>query len=146
MSEPAPPASVVPAPPPTGYRGPVLLYDGECGLCDYLVRMLLKRDCAARLRFASLQGVYGQAALRAQGLPPKNFDSLVFLPAGLAGAPLLRSDGALAALEALGGGHAVLARIGRKAPVAIRDFGYRIVARTRYAIFGRHRPLSLIHI
>lgn len=125
------------------YRGPVLLFDGECGLCNKLTRVLLKKDREARLRFAPLQGAYGQAALRAHGLPTEDFDSLVFLPAGIAGPAVLRSDGALAALEALGGGHARLARIERRVPVAIRDLGYRIVARLRYAIFGKHKPSPL---
>lgn len=125
------------------YRGPVLLFDGECGLCNKLTRVLLKKDREARLRFAPLQGAYGQAALRAHGLPTEDFDSLVFLPAGIAGPAVLRSDGALAALEALGGGHARLARIERRVPVAIRDLGYRIVARLRYAIFGKYKPSPL---
>ncbi len=123
--------------------GPVLLYDGDCGLCNFLVRVLLKKDREARLRFAALQGAYGQAVLRAHGLPTKDFDSLVFLPAGLRGPAVLRSDGALAALEALGGGHAKLARLERKVPVAIRDFGYKLVARTRHRLFGAYRPRPL---
>lgn len=133
----------VPATTMADYRGPVLLFDGECGLCNFLVRVLLKKDREARLRFAAMQGAYGQAALRAHGLPTKDFDSLVFLPAGVAGPAMLRSDGALAALEALGGHHAKLARLERKVPVAIRDLGYNLVARTRYAIFGRYRPRPL---
>ena len=127
----------------SAYAGPVLLFDGECGLCNTLVRVLLKKDRHARLRFAPLQGVFGQAALRAHGLPTEDFDSLVFLPAGLKGPAVLRSDGALAALEALGGRHARLARIERRVPVAIRDLGYKIVARLRYAIFGQHKPSPL---
>lgn len=125
------------------YPGPVLLFDGECWLCNKLTLVLLKKDRDARLRFAPLQGAYGQAALRAHGLPTEDFDSLVFLPAGLRGPAVLRSDGALAALEALGGGHAKLARLERKVPVGIRDLGYTILARLRYAIFGKYKPRPL---
>lgn len=125
------------------HSGPVLLFDGDCWLCNQLTLVLLKKDREARLRFAPLQGEFGQAALRAHGLPTEDFDSLVFLPAGLRGPAVLRSDGALAALEALGGGHAKLARLERKVPVAIRDFGYRLVARTRFLIFGRYKPRPL---
>lgn len=122
---------------------PVLLFDGECGLCNTLARFLLRRDRARRLRFAALQGNHGQAALRRLGLPTRDFDSLVFLPRGEAGPGLLRTEGALAAMSALGGGWARLARCLRRVPAGLRDGVYRLVARTRYAIFGRHRGAPL---
>lgn len=34
-------------------RRPVLLYDGECGLCAAVVRLLLREDAAGRLRFSA---------------------------------------------------------------------------------------------
>lgn len=122
---------------------PVLLFDGECGLCNALVRFLLRRDHAARLRFAPLQGAYGQAALRRLGLPTEDFDSLVFLPKGDAGPGLTRTDGALAVLAELGGAWPRLARTLRVVPAPLRDLVYKGVARSRYLIFGRYRPTPL---
>jgi predicted DCC family thiol-disulfide oxidoreductase YuxK len=121
-------------------NGPVLLFDGECGLCNALVRFLLRRDLAGEMHFAALQGRFGQAQLRRLGLPTEDFDSLVFLPCGAAGVGLCRTDGALAVLEALGGWWARLARGLGVVPAPVRDAGYRLVARTRYLIFGRQRP------
>lgn len=122
---------------------PVLLFDGECGLCNMLVRFLLRRDRAGRLHFATLQGPYGQAALRKRGLPTEDFDSLVFLPGGSEGPGLLRTEGALAALNELGGNWARLARVLRKIPARARDKAYRGIARMRYRIFGHHRAPPL---
>jgi len=119
---------------------PVLLFDGECGLCVALVRLLLRRDRRGRLRFAALQGGHGQAALRARGLPTADFDSLVFLPAGDEGPALLRTDGALAVLAELGGAWVRMAAVARRVPASWRDAAYRVVARLRYAVFGRVRP------
>ena len=65
--------------------GPVLLFDDECGLCHRVVRLLLRLDPGARLRFAPLQGPGAQAFLRAHGLPAADFDSLAYLFEG--GAP-----------------------------------------------------------
>lgn len=62
------------------YRGPVLLFDGECGLARRLVRVILRKDREGVLRFASLQGAFGQAALRARGLAPERFAELFFCP------------------------------------------------------------------
>jgi len=124
---------------------PVLLYDGECGLCNWCVRRLLKWDRAGRLRFAPLQGGPAQAYLRAHGLPVRDFDSLVFAPdwSNPQGrAPLLRTEGALAACAVVGGPGRVLAAF-RVLPRGFRDGCYRLVARSRYALFGEYRPRPL---
>ena len=44
---------------------PVLLYDGECGLCNRLVRLLLRADRAGRLNYAPLQSGPAQTYLGA---------------------------------------------------------------------------------
>lgn len=121
---------------------PVLLFDGECGLCNRVVRLLLWLDDGERLWFAPLQGVAGQAYLRAHGLPAAEFDSLVFVPDWTRrdqGEFLLRTDGALAAFHACGGLGAELAAVLAVFPPAWRDAGYRLVARWRYRIFGAWR-------
>lgn len=121
---------------------PVLLYDGECGLCHRIVRALLRADRAGRLRYAPLQSEPAQAYLRAQGLPTKDFDSLVFVPdwdEPVRGACRLRTDGALAACAEVGGAWRVLAWL-RIVPRVWRDPFYRLVARARHTLFGQHRP------
>jgi predicted DCC family thiol-disulfide oxidoreductase YuxK len=126
--------------------GPVLLYDGECGLCNRIVRLLLRLDHTERLRFARLQGDAGQAYLRAHGLPVADFDSLVFVPDwGRRGQRefLLRTDGVIAALRGCGGLGRALAAGLAVFPAAWRDAGYRLVARWRYRIFGAWRPRPL---
>lgn len=123
---------------------PVLLYDGECGLCNAIVRWLLRTDKAGRLSYAPLQSEPGQAYLRSQGLPTTDFDSLVFVPDWDRPAPgdyRRRTDGALAAWAMAGGG-GIVGSI-KFLPVAVRDFGYKLVARFRYALFGRYRPKPL---
>lgn len=126
-------------------RRPVLLFDGECGLCNGVVRFLLRQDTAARLHFAPLQSGPAQEYLRAQGLPTADFDSLVFVrdwnqPAH--GAFLLRTDGALAACAEVGGLAGALAGF-RVLPAWFRDACYRLVARWRYRLFGVYRPTPL---
>jgi predicted DCC family thiol-disulfide oxidoreductase YuxK len=123
--------------------GPVLLYDGECGLCNRVVRRLLALDREGKLKFASLQGPPAQGYLKKHGLPAADFSTLVFVPdwpAGVA-APLLRTDGVIAALRAVG-------RTGLAAALAVfprflRDAGYKFVARVRYKIFGPWRTCPL---
>ena len=126
-------------------RRPVLLYDGECGLCNRLVRVLLRADRTGRLNYAPLQSAPAQAYLREQGLPLTDFDSLVFVPdwdRPAAGGYRLRTDGALAACAEVGGGWSVVAWL-RFVPAWLRDPAYRLVARTRYRLFGVYRPTPL---
>lgn len=126
-------------------RRPVLLYDGTCGLCNWCVRRLLATDRAGRLHYAPLQGEAAQAYLRAQGLPTADFDSLVFVPDWAHPrdhAPLLRTDGALAAAAAVGGVWRLITWL-RVLPAGLRDPGYKLVARFRYTLFGEYRPTPL---
>jgi len=123
--------------------GPVLLFDGECGLCNRLVRRLLPMDREAKLRYAPLQGPTAQAYLQKHGLPTADFNTLVFVPDWPVGsaAPLLRTDGAIAALRAVG--RPGLASMLAIFPRFLRDAGYKLVAKVRYAVFGPWRPCPL---
>ena len=57
----------------------VVLYDGECGFCSFWVQQLLNIDKNNVLKFASLQGAYGQEFLQAKGLEIKDFDTIYFV-------------------------------------------------------------------
>jgi predicted DCC family thiol-disulfide oxidoreductase YuxK len=124
---------------------PVLLFDGQCGLCDGVVRLLLRSDRAGRLSYAPLQGAPAQAYLHAQGLPTDDFDSLVFVRDWhhpVLHPPLCRTDGALAAAAVVGGAWRLVTWT-RIVPVWLRDPFYRLVARWRYSLFGEYKPSPL---
>jgi predicted DCC family thiol-disulfide oxidoreductase YuxK len=140
---PPPPSS----PPPLAWPAPgaVVLFDGECGLCQRIVRMLLRLDSAGRLSFAPLQSAPAQYFLRRHGLPTRDCDSLVFVPAWSSTATVayqVRTDGICAALAQLERPWRFLAAM-RFLPRPVRDGVYRLVARFRYALFGRARPTPL---
>jgi predicted DCC family thiol-disulfide oxidoreductase YuxK len=124
---------------------PVLLYDGECGLCNALVRFMLKHDRRGVLMFAPLQGVTGQAFLRAKALATADFDSIVFIEDAdrADSAYLRRTPGALRAVAEMGGGWRRLARVLAIVPESWSNVLYNGVARTRYRLFGRYRPSPL---
>jgi predicted DCC family thiol-disulfide oxidoreductase YuxK len=133
--------------PQSPVHGPVLLYDGTCGLCNRAVRALLRIDRRGRLRYATLQGAPGQVWLRAHGLALEGFGSLVLVRdweggTGGRGDYALRTDGLAEALAACGGIGSVLAWI-RFIPRPIRDGGYRLISRIRYRIFGEWKPRPL---
>jgi predicted DCC family thiol-disulfide oxidoreductase YuxK len=141
--KPPDPASSIAAPP----TRPVLFYDGECGLCNRLVRLLLRLDRRARLSFAPLQSEPAQGFLRAHGLPAIDFESIVYVPDWKRREQpeyLMRSAGVIAALRAIGNpATRILAGLLGIFPAAIRDAGYRLVGRWRYRLFGPWRPRPL---
>jgi len=125
----------------------VLFYDGECGLCNHVVRLLLRIDRHQRPFFSPLQGKTAQSYLRARGLPTEDFDSMIFVPDWAKRetiTPLFRTDAGLAALRRIGGVWRVVAWL-RVVPRPLRDSFYRIVARLRYRIFGRYVPRPFPH-
>jgi len=122
---------------------PVLLFDGECGLCQALVGRVLRWDKSLQIRVAALQSETGQALLQRSGLPTDDFDSLVFFPDATQNECRLRTDGVIAVLQRLSPGWARVGRVLAGVPQAWRDGVYQLVARSRNRIFGEPRAGGL---
>jgi predicted DCC family thiol-disulfide oxidoreductase YuxK len=118
---------------------PILFYDGVCGLCNRLVQFCLKRDTNRRLRFASLQSDFAGQVLQRHELDPRDLDTIYVVE--YSGQPeerlAARSDAVISVLRQIGGPWTVVAALLRVAPQWLRDWGYKIIARNRYRIFGR---------
>lgn len=126
--------------------GPVLLFDGTCGLCNRCVRLLLRLDRAGRLHYAPLQSPAGQAFLVQHGLPTTDFDSLILVPDWERRERpdfQSRTDGVVAALQVCGGLAWGAGRLLAIVPSRWRDAGYKLVARWRYRIWGEWFPRPL---
>src|SRR5437868_10416389 len=78
-------------------ENPVILYDGVCGLCDRLVRFVLKRDQRGFFRFAALQGQFAAKALAHHGKDAAQLEAMCVI-AGEKSRPeelLCKSDAAI---------------------------------------------------
>lgn len=117
--------------PPATQHGPILFYDGECGLCARWVQFCLARDRHGVLRYAPLQGAT-YAALPLTDKPQK-MNSVVVLDQGRL---LLRSDAVLRLLRILGGPWRMLAGLGALIPRSMRNWLYDFVAIRRMRWFG----------
>jgi predicted DCC family thiol-disulfide oxidoreductase YuxK len=119
---------------------PIVLYDGVCGLCNRLVRFLIKHDRHDRLRFASLQSDFATTVLNRHGISAGDLDTVhVVENYEQAGERVLnRSDAILRAACELGGFWMVAATSAKVLPRPLRDFVYKIVARNRYRVFGKY--------
>ncbi|ORA58304.1 thiol-disulfide oxidoreductase DCC family protein [Mycobacteroides franklinii] len=119
-------------------QAPVLLYDGVCALCNGAVKKILRDDQIGTMRFAALDSEYGTHVIERH---PElaGVDSFVIVdnPGGSAERIHIRSDAVLRVMDYLGGTRRA-ALIARLVPRPVRDGLYRLVARTRYRIFGRY--------
>ena len=122
----------------------LVIYDGECGLCNRSIRWMLRRDRHDRLRFAPSNTPAVEELLASHGFipfnPSTNPDTIFVLRnAGTSVEELLvRSNAILACLRVLPQPWPVFASILRLIPRPIRESGYRLIARWRYRIWGRY--------
>ncbi len=125
----------------------LVVYDGYCGLCHHTVQWLLARDRHDRLRFAPSSSPAVAALLARHGFPPTLPDAppgegpgtILVLRAAATPAEQLftRSTAVAFVLAELPRPWPIVARLLRLVPCPLRDLGYRLIARSRYRIWGR---------
>jgi predicted DCC family thiol-disulfide oxidoreductase YuxK len=136
-----------------GMQGRLLVvYDGECGFCNWSIRWLLRRDGKDRLRFVPSSNPDIAGLLADHGVPPvvpgpdADVGSgvgpdtiLVFRSIGTPVEELLvRSNAVLACLRVLPQPWPLFAAMARLIPRRFRESAYRLVGRSRYRIAGRY--------
>ena len=110
----------------------LILFDGVCVFCSRWVRFVIERDPERRFRFTAIQSETGRALAARFGIDPAapQTNAVVW-----GGRIFFKSDAALTVLGALAETRplAVLKAV----PKVVRDPLYDLIARNRYAIFGR---------
>lgn len=114
-------------------KKPVVLFDGVCNMCSFIVVFAIKRDPAGALLFAPLQSEAGQTLLRKFNIPTDNWSSFVLVEGDRY---FSKSTAALRLVKRLTGLWPFL-YVFIIVPKPIRDFVYDFVARNRYKWFGR---------
>jgi predicted DCC family thiol-disulfide oxidoreductase YuxK len=124
---------------------PVLLYDGECALCNWWVGFVLKHDRHDVFRFASLQSAVAAGILLRHDAGAQTLETVyVVLDFEQPSEVLLaRSQAAIEVLRQLGPMGRCTATAFSFLPRAIRDALYNFVARNRYRTFGRYDSCPL---
>ncbi len=112
----------------------IVLFDGDCVLCQGAVRWLIGNDPRAALRFAALDSEPGRRALAAAGGVAPEVDSIVVIDGRTA---LVRGAAVVAIARRLRAPWPLLARLAALVPGAVRDAVYDAIARRRTRWFGR---------
>ncbi len=111
----------------------LIFYDGDCGLCSAVVRYLIRVDRARVFRYAPIASELYAALVHHPAM-----DSVVYAEIANGGAVRVWyfSDAVIQIGDALGGVHRVGGKVLALMPRALRDAGYRLVARHRKQIAG----------
>ena len=111
----------------------IILFDGICNLCNYWVDFIIKRDKDKTLKFATLQSDAGKKIANQFSIVNKNIDSIIFIKGGNYFA---RSDAVLEIAKELKSVWKILYLL-KVIPRHLRNFIYDLIAKYRYAIFGK---------
>ena len=112
---------------------PILLFDGYCNFCNAWVRLIVRRDTAKKILFASLQSSVGRKMLEEHKIDVNYTESLVFFEEERFS---VSSTAALRIFSYLDGWERHL-KILTVLPRPLRDAVYRFFAKYRYKWFGR---------
>ena len=112
---------------------PILLFDGYCNFCNAWVRLIVRRDTAKKILFASLQSSVGRKMLEEHKIDVNYNESLVFFEEERFS---VSSTAALRIFSYLDGWERHL-KILTVLPRPLRDAVYRFFAKYRYKWFGR---------
>lgn len=120
-------------------EGGLILFDGQCVLCDSAVQFVLQRDTAGYFKFASLQSSLGQQLLQVYQLPKDSLSTLVLIEKERV---YIRSTASLRVLRRLKNPWP-LGYVFIVVPAFIRNLVYRFIAANRYRWFGKKEVCRL---
>jgi len=122
----------------------LVLYDGVCGLCNRVIRFILKHDQERLFLFASIQSSLGQQLLRKNEIKAEPLDTFYLITNyRTEDTRLLTKSSAALVMARFLGWPWNLALILKPIPGRLLDLIYDLVARNRYRMFGRYEECPL---
>lgn len=118
---------------------PIVIFDGECNLCNFSVDFLLRNDRSDSLRFAANQGDAGRRILERHGKSPDDVTTLYLYEGGTL---LDRSTAVLRAVRYLRFPYPMVYGL-IVVPRGLRNWAYEYVAARRYRWFGKRETCRL---
>ena len=112
----------------------IVFFDGICHLCNGVVDTLLRHDTQHTMLYAPLQGTTYKELRTYYPHAPDSLDTVIVYHHHV----LYTQSSAVLHIARLLGGPWKLLLVFTIIPRSIRDMLYRVIARYRYTIFGRH--------
>jgi len=118
---------------------PIILFDGICNFCNRTVNIILKHDQDAKFQFAASQSIGGIGLLQKFNLNQTSASSVILIDNEKV---YTKTDAVIQIATHLKGWPRLF--IGLKfIPKFIRDFGYDLVAKNRYILFGKRETCRI---
>ena len=114
-------------------NNPIILFDGECILCNTIVGHIIKNDFKKIFVFVALQSEHGQKILNDYSLDQKKNDTIILIEKCRL---FIKSDAVFRIIKHISGFWKILI-VFQILPKAINDYIYDLVSRNRYKIFGK---------
>jgi len=117
----------------------IIIFDGECNLCNGVVGWLLKFAPADSFSFVAFQSTYGQQLLHTFGFPKKELTTVILIDESGAHT---HSDGFLKIVSQIPKWKLVAALLAF-IPRIIRDTIYNLASKNRVRWFGRSKTCTV---
>lgn len=118
----------------------LLLFDGSCATCDFIVNLILKNDPSRHFLFTPLQSSWGSLVLRSMGLNTNDLTTLILIHKQDV---YTYSSAVFKVLKLLGPPFNLLL-IFSILPRSLTDLLYSIYAKNRYRLFGKLKTCRLL--
>ena len=112
----------------------VVIYDGQCKLCNGWVNFLLRHDKRHSVRLSPVQSEAGKALSTWAGMSPENVNTIVLIDNENV---YKRSDAIFRVMSFLPQPWRAFSAL-RVFPLKFRDACYNLIALNRYKIFGKY--------
>lgn len=117
------------------YNKNIVLFDGVCNLCNGFIDFVIKRDKSKSIFYSSLQDSASQQFVKEFNIElGTNYSTVYYYRKGVL---YSESTAILNILKELNPRYRFLAKACLVIPESIRNFGYKIISRNRYILFGR---------
>ncbi|EDP70391.1 YuxK [Flavobacteriales bacterium ALC-1] len=117
----------------------IIIFDGECNLCNGVVGWLLKFAPKDLFQFVAFQSSYGQELLMQYGFPTQQLDTVILIDDNNV---KTHSDGFLRIISKIPKWKRVAALLAF-IPRLIRDYIYKTASRNRVKWFGQSKSCTI---
>ncbi len=118
---------------------PIILFDGVCNFCNRTVNIILKYDQDAHFQFAPSQSIAGINLFQEYKLDQKASASVILIDNQKV---YTKTDAVIQIATHLKGWPRLCTGL-KFIPKSLRDFAYDLVAKNRYAIFGKRETCRI---
>jgi predicted DCC family thiol-disulfide oxidoreductase YuxK len=112
---------------------PIILFDGVCNFCNRTINIILKYDKQAYFQFAASQSIAAMGIMQAFKIEQIAIASVILIDQEKV---YTKTDAVIQIANRLSG-WPKLFRLLKFIPKPMRDFAYDLIAKNRYALFGK---------